>query len=128
MKDPDGTLECITPTDVPVQDYGKILVRNLHEPPKKGQEGQMVAGRVYKQNHVQHTWWEPLLWWVARVKWSETGMCNTTQHKDMCRITWLELLMLYQLQTGLRFPARDLDLASMERLFKVICTRGLKKC
>ena len=37
-------------------------------------------------------------------------------------------MLLLQLQSGFRFPAKDLDLASMERLFKVLCARALRAC
>ena len=87
-----------------------------------------MTGRTYKQYQVQDSWWEALSWWISRLQWSQTGMCNTTQHKDTCRISWLELLLLFQLQAGFRFPAKDLDLASMERLFRVLCTRAVKAC
>ena len=41
-------------------------------------------------------------------------------------MTWLEAMILFQLQTGFIFPSSDSDLLSMEKMFKDIVLKILK--
>ena len=74
---------------------------------------------VIKQIFIPPDWWEPIATWINLTKWSFFGLCDDPDGtpKHHMRATWLELLLVFQIQSGFRF--RDqLDLASAERAFK----------
>ena len=48
-------------------------------------------------------------------------------NKQALRCTWVELLVLFQAQTGVRLQNDALDLKSQEKVFKTMCQRILKQ-
>ena len=106
--------------------FSKSTVRNLKEPPKKDKMGNIVQGRTYKKFYIPPTWWEPITWWLQQAEWSQFGIGNQVYGNDSCRMTWLEAMLLFQVQTGFKYPTTDLDLNSMERIFRDMSLRILK--
>ena len=80
--------------------------------------------KEFKKYIYPISWWEPIAEWIRVTKWSNFGLCDHPDGtpKQHMRSTWVELVLLFQMQTGYRI--RDqLDLASMERAFRVAFRR-----
>ena len=103
-------------------------LRSLSGPPKFNTTD-TVKHSVF---HIPPSWWEPCIWWLRKCQWSKHGSTKWTgaENRLAMRITWMELVLAFQIQTGFKLPAHTLDLASQEKVFRTMVLRILKisKC
>ena len=70
--------------------------------------------------HVPYDWWEPIIDWMNKLNWTKKsndevmGLVN----KSLFKITWIELALAFQIQTGFRLAHDRLDLHEQERAFR----------
>ena len=84
--------------------------------------------RKYKKFFIPHLWWEPVAWWFNQTFWSPLGFVdyNTKGEKHHRWVTWIELLLVFQAQTGYTFDPALLDIASQEKAFRAMFKKILK--
>jgi len=64
------------------------------------------------------------VWWLSNTQWTASGLGNNcTVNKNHMLATWVELALVFQIQTGVRLAPDSLDLRSQETIFRSIVKR-----
>ena len=87
----------------------------------KTKTGDSMKNILYR---IPHSWWEPVIWWLKRTKWSASGIGEMQEvaNRGAHKCTWIEMLLLFQAQTGFRLDNR-IDLWQQEQAFKSLINR-----
>lgn len=76
--------------------------------------------------------WERFAHWLASTNWSHSGLGPAPDEStsEQRRVTWLEMILLFQCQTGVRLRQYKPDLSDQEKLCRTLFTRifKLSKC
>jgi hypothetical protein len=75
--------------------------------------------------YIPIEWWEPIVWWFSKQQWSAHGLGPFSEdaNKAAHRITWLEMMLLFQIQTGYRLDPKQLDTLRQEHAFRTAATK-----
>ena len=112
----DDAINISTPHVNDTNGLNKVVVMNVrtYELERNGEK----SHKTFTKYYIPMGWWEPMISLIKCTKWSIFGLCDGSNGvaKQCLRSTWVELAIIFQLQTGYRI--RDqLDLGSMERCF-----------
>ena len=126
----DAKLQICIPDDDAINNLhrnGKQTVANVTSPFYTDAKG-IQKQRSYKSFYIPPHWWEPVAWWFANTVWSVHGIKNTQgkASKQAQRTTWSEIVVIFQCITGFRFPHRQLDFHSQERILRFMLQRTFK--
>jgi hypothetical protein len=121
----DHNLECRYPEGKNSKQFGEIRVTKVTKPGKKRSIGDTTdEGKVSSSFQIRPEWWEPAIWWLEHTKWSKLGLAQPGMaNKTKTMATWVELALVFQIQTGVRLAPDSLDLRSQETVFRSIIKR-----
>jgi hypothetical protein len=122
---PDPELQATWPDGRDIKKFGKISITKVTAPCKgKGDKAQHNASKLCSRFQSRNEWWEPVVWWLSNTKWTASGLGNNcTVNKNHMLATWVELALVFQIQTGVRLAPDSLDLRSQETIFRSIVKR-----
>ena len=121
----DQDLRCSYPEGKGTKQFGEIRVNKVTKPGKKRSIGDTTDEvRVCSSFQIRPEWWEPAVWWLENTKWTHQGLAQPgIANKIKMMATWVELALVFQIQTGVRLAPESLDLKSQETVFRSIIKR-----
>jgi len=108
----DNSLKCIYPEGNSTKQFGEIRVTKVTRPEKKRSITDTTQeDKVCSTFQIRPEWWEPAVWWLENTKWTKLGLgVPGLANKIKCMATWVELALVFQIQTGVRLAPDSLDL------------------
>jgi len=122
----DQNLERRYPEGNNSKQFVEIRVTKVTKPGKKRSISDTTnEERVCSSFQTRPEWWEPAVWWLESTTWTHLGLgVPGLANKIKSMSTWVELALVFQIQTGVKLAPDSLDLESQGTVFRSLVEFG----